>query len=210
MIFSALYIYRYHENCFHYTSNLECRIKYLLKFIDSYFISDISVNFFFSSERFSSITNFRSIINRYLMCSLLEYYLPLLSSSTYGYTISVSSSHTAEAGVVGFSVSNTGLRIGLDIEHIDRIIPVKVASYISNKSDHLSYSDNFLRYWVLKESIFKSKFNLLSIRDVHLSPLFNQNFFNNLSVFNDGYSTLATDLKIDDHLIGFSLGDFQC
>ena len=145
MLIFSFCTFRYDDYYLSDTSVLEARINNLFNLIDSYFITDLSVNFFFNPERFSINSNIRSMINRHLMCTLLEENLAILSNSAYGYSLSISSSHTADAGVVGFALSNKGLRIGLDIEHIDRIIPFKVASYISNNSDHLHYRDNFLR-----------------------------------------------------------------
>ena len=207
MFFFSFRVFRYDENYSSDISILDNRIRNLFNLIDSCFIPDLSVSFFFNTDRFSSKSNIRSIINRCLMCSLLEYYLPLFSFSAYGYSLSLSSGHTTDAGVVGFVLSCEGLRIGLDIEHVDRTIPIKVAAYASNNSDHLYYSDKLLSYWVLKESIFKSRFHLNSLRDINLCPLMNGNNFS-YSVCNDGNITLATALKIDDHLIGFSIGDF--
>jgi hypothetical protein len=151
MIFFSFRVFRYDENYSSDISSLEDRIRKLFNLIDSCFIADLSVSFFFNKERFSLKSNIRSIVNRHLMCSLLEYYLPLFSFSAYGYSLSLSSSHTTDAGVVGFILSCKGFRIGLDIEHVDRTIPIKVASYTSNNSDHLYYGDNLLSYWVLKE-----------------------------------------------------------
>jgi hypothetical protein len=201
--FYSIYYFRYDELCSFDEDILDDKISFVLDLLHRQFEFDISIDYFFNPKRFANDCNFRSIANRFCMCLLLERDFPLLIKYfKSGYVISASSSHANDAGVVCYMVSNLGLRIGIDVEPLDRVITDSVASYISNDSDHFLYSLDLLKYWVLKESIFKSKFRFKSLRDVHVEPFSEPDI--HFSIFNGTEISLATTFKVSKHLVGLS------
>lgn len=167
------------------------------------YIVDCSVDLFFDVNRFTSDKK-TSLFNRYLICQLFEKDHHILKKfARRGLVISISSSHTFDAGIVAYVISSAGIRVGVDIESKNRIIPPSLSFYVSSNNDH-KLVKNSLEYWVLKESIFKSEFNLKTIKDV---ALLSTNNYSGVYFFSSSSRvSVATAFYFSDHIVGVALG----
>lgn len=182
---------------------IHSKINFYKNLLKQSFIADGSVDLFFDANRFP-FEKKTALLNRYIMCQLFEKDNHILKKfAKRGLVISISSSHTFDAGIVAYAISSIGIRVGVDIETKNRIIPSSLAHYVSNNSDH-KIVNNSLVYWVLKESIFKSQFNLKSIKDVTLLSL---NEYSEIYFFySSSRISVATTFYLSDHIIGVALG----
>jgi hypothetical protein len=193
--------YKFIENIS--TNLIHRKIKFFKNLLMQSFIVDNSVDFFFDANRFSSDKK-TALLNRYLMCRLFERDLHILKKfARRGLVISISSSHTFDAGIVAYVISSAGIRVGVDIETKNRIIPRSLAIYVSSNNDN-ELVNNSLVYWVLKESLFKSQFNLKSLRDV---TLLSMNDYSGIYLFSSSSRvSVATTFYLSDHVVGVALG----
>lgn len=179
------------------------KIEFFKNLLMHSFVVDGSFDFFFDANRFSYDKR-TSLLNRYLMCQLFEKDHHILKKfAGRGLVISISSSHTFDAGIVAYIISSAGIRVGVDIETKNRTIPRSLAVYVSNNNDY-KLVNNSLVYWVLKESIFKSQFNLKSIKDV---TLISMNDYSGVYFFSSSSRiSVATTFYHSNHIIGVALG----